>query len=179
MFETEEWRPLEEFPHYLISSYGRVKHVNHIEPRAIKANERGFPVILLSSATTATRYMRQINHLVARTFLPPPLYEDETSVWHKDGDLLNCHVSNLMWERRDRVLEWNDMHRRGVPKHRTPMVKNNRTGEIYKDAYDCAMHEGDIEVAIISKIEKNRFGDFDENARYRYVLDKEVQNGLR
>lgn len=177
--EEEEWAVIEELPHYNISSYGRVRHMARFEPRIITINERGFPVVLLSSRTSPTRYLRQVNKLVAKAFLPPPLYEDLTTIWHKDGDLSNCYYKNLMWERRDRVLEWNEMHRIGRPKYDTPHVRNNRTGEIYRDAYDCAMQEGVIESEIVKKIELNRDGIYDNLARYRYVPESDLDNPIR
>jgi len=84
-----------------------------------------------------------------------------------------------MWERRDRVLEWNEMHRTGRPKYETPHVKNNRTGEIYRDAYDCAMQEGELESVIMKKIELNPNGIYDETARYRYVPEADLDNPIR
>jgi hypothetical protein len=177
MMSEEEWRRIVEFPHYFVSSHGRVRHEDRNVPRKITTNERGFPVILLSSATSPTRYLRQVNTLVAKAFLRPPFDEQRTAVWHKDGDLSNCDVENLMWERRDRVLEWNEMHRAG-PKFNTPAVKNNRTGEIYKDAFDCAVHENELESVIVWKIEKQSSSMYDENARYRYVPEAEIERGL-
>lgn len=179
MFEDEEWKTIQEFPHYQISSYGRVKHKGRAAVRKITINERGFPVILLSSSSSPTRYLRQVNKLVAMEFLPKPIYTDSTAIWHKDGDLANCHYTNLMWERRDRVLEWNEMHRLGRPLYDTPPVKNNRTQEIYKDAYDCAIHEGVLESSVIWRIEKQSSSMYDDNARYRYVTDAEIERNLR
>lgn len=179
MPEPEEWRPIADFPHYLVSSWGNIKHVNRNDPRTIKCNRNGFPVVLLSDANTATRWLRQVNVLVAQAFLRPPLYTDETTVWHRDGDLSNCHVENLKWERRDRVLEWNRMHRTGRPEFATPAVKNNRSGEIYRDAYDCAIHEGMLESDIVWRIEKQNSSVYDENNRYRYVPDSEIERNLR
>lgn len=179
MFENEKWRPIREFPHYVISDYGRVKHQNRIDARKVTINERGFPVVLLSSATSPSRYLRQVNKLVAIAFLPPPLFADSTAIWHKDGDLSNCKADNLMWDRRDRVIEWNEMHRSGRPKYTTPAVKNNRTGEIYKDAYDCAIQEGQLESTVIWRIEKQAESVYDERARYRYVPAEEVERYLR
>ena len=179
MIEQERWAQIDDFPHYLISTHGRVRHVDRSSPRKITVNERGFPVILLSSATSPTRYLRQVNKLVAQAFLPQPLYSDYTAIWHNDGDLRNCHYSNLRWDRRDRVLEWNEMHRRGRPQYATPAVKNNRSGEVFKDAYDCAMSEGILESSIVWRIEKQASSIYDESARYRYVPDSEIQNHLR
>lgn len=179
MFENEEWRPIVEFPHYLISNYGRVKHADRTNARKVTINERGFVVILLSSATSPTRYLRQVNQLVARAFLPKPLYADCTAIWHRDGDLTNCRADNLMWERRDRVIEWNEMHRSGRAQYDTPSVKNNRTGEIYQDAYECAMQEGVLESVIIWRIEKQSESLYDERARYRYVTKEEIERYSR
>lgn len=175
MFEDEEWKPINEFPHYNISTHGRVKHQGRTDARKVTVNEKGFPVVLLSSRTSPTRYLRQINKLVAQAYLPKALYPDSTAIWHKDGDLTNCHYMNLMWERRDRVLEWNAMHRSGVPQFTTPPVKNNRTGEIYKDAFDCGIHEGVLESSVVWRIEKQSSSIYDDNARYRYVSDIEIE----
>lgn len=171
MFENEIWHEIEEFPHYRVSNYGRIKHVDRNEARKVTVNERGFPVVLLSSKNTPTRYLRQVNKLVAQAFLPPPQFDDETAVWHIDGDLTNCRAENLRWEMRSRVLEWNEMHRTGQPKFRTPKVKNNRTGEVYENAYECAMAEGMLESAVVWRVERQARHIEDDNARYRYVFD--------
>lgn len=174
MFENEEWREIDEFPHYLISNYGRVKHVDRVQARKVTINERGFAVILLSSASSPTRYQRQINQLVARAFLPTPALEEDNAIWHVDGNLANCRAENLRWDSRPRVLEWNEMHRRRGPKIRTPRVKNNRTGAIYENAWACAVAESEIESGIVWRIERQARSIEDDNARYRYLLESEI-----
>lgn len=170
MFDNEEeWRPIAEFVLYVVSNHGRVKHVDRIETRATNPNLKGFPVVLLSVPGIGTRYTRQVNGLVANAFLGDPFYAEDRYVWHKDGNLLNCHVENLMWERRDRVLEWNDMHRTMTPKYDTPRVKNNRTGLTYENAFECAMAEKVLESAIVWKVERQASHIYDDRARYRYV----------
>lgn len=171
MFENESWRPIEELPHYQISDYGRVKHADRIEARKVTINDKGFPVVVLYGRDSKTRYLRHINKLVALAFLPPPHFDNMTSVWHKDGDLLNCVAENLMWETRARVMEWNEMHRRQRPKLVTPRVKNNRTGKIYDSAWHCAMDEGRLESDIVIRVERQGRNVLDDNARYRYILD--------
>lgn len=168
----EEWREIEEFPHYRISSYGRVKHYDRNEARKPAINDKGFPIVVLYGRDSKTRYLRQINKLVATAFLSPPIFDDMTSVWHIDGDLTNCHVENLRWETRSKVLEWNDMHRLMRPKLQTPQVRNNRTGETYANAFECAMAEGTLESAIVWRVERQARHMEDENARYMYVFDR-------
>lgn len=170
MFENEEWRPIEDLPHYLISNYGRVKRDGNIEARKVSVNDRGFPVVTLYGRDSKTRNLRQINKLVAQAFLEPPIFADETAVWHIDGDLSNCRVDNLRWDTRSRVLEWNEMHRTQTPKLKTPKVKNNRTGKIYENAFECGMDEGFLETTIVWKVERQARNVEDDNARYRYIF---------
>lgn len=169
MFDEEEWRVIEDFPHYLVSSHGNVRHIDRINPRSIRVSPDGFPVIALLCNPSPLRYLRHVNKLVATAFLPPPQSPDENTVWHKDGNLRNCRADNLMWEMRSRVLEWNDMHRRGKPRYDTPRVQNNRTGMIYANAFECAMHENMLESQVIYKIEVQNDSFFDPNERYCYV----------
>lgn len=170
MFENEEWRGIEDFPQYLVSQYGRIKHVDRLNARKVTVNEKGFPIVVLFGKTGKTRFLRQVNKLVADAFLPPPEYDDQNAVWHIDGDLTNCRADNLKWELRSRVLEWNEMHRTGRPRYKTPQVKNNTTGVVYADAFECAMEEGELESRILWRIEQQARSLTDDNARYRYIL---------
>lgn len=172
MFENEEWREIEEFPHYSISNYGRAKHQDRLEARKVSVNDKGFPVITLFGRDSKTRYLRHINKLVATAFLPTPHFDNETAVWHIDGDLANCYVTNLRWETRSKVLEWNEMHRTLKPKLNTPMVKNNRTGAVYANAFECGIQEGMLESAIAWRVERQARHMEDDNARYRYVFER-------
>ena len=117
--------------------------------------------------------MRQVNTLVAKAFVPKPVYEEDNrpnnSVWHIDGDLANCSADNLRWDTRARVLEWNEMHRSGEPAFNTPAVRNNRTGKEYENAYECAMDEGEVESKIVWRIERQAGTMYDDRARYRYI----------
>lgn len=162
MFENEEWREIASLPHYLISTHGRVKMHNSIEARKVSISDKGFPIITLYGADSKTRNLRQINKLVAEAFLSPPLFDNETAVWHKDGDLTNCHYENLRWDTRGRVMEWNEMNRSGQPKMNTPRVQNNRTQVVYDNAFECALAENELESTIVWKVEHG-------SPRYSYV----------
>jgi hypothetical protein len=144
----------------------------------VAINDRGFPVVVLYGPDSKTRYLRQLNNLVADAFLPPkPVFEDRgfqetAAVWHIDGDLTNCRADNLRWEPRSRVLEWNDMHRYGESRF-VPVnarVKNNRTGAIYENTYECAIAEGVPESDIIWAIEKQARHIQDDKSHYRYLF---------
>lgn len=165
MFEDEKWHIIHEFPQYMVSDYGRIKKVDSVNPRKLTVNAKGFPIIVLfgkGGGESKTRYLRQINKLVAEAFLELPAYNDETYVWHKDGNLENCEASNLKWETRSRVLEWNEMHRTKEPQYNTGPVRNTRTGKEYDNAFECAMDEGRIESDIVIRADKG-------NPRYEWI----------
>lgn len=166
----EHWVLIDDFPRYAVSSYGRIKNTVRLNSRKISLNNSGFPIIVLFGEDRKTRYVRHINRLVANAFLPKPTYEDENQVWHRDGDLLNCHVDNLKWDTRPRVIEWNRMHREQKPKYNTPLVRSSKTDKTYRNAFDCAMDEGVLESTVIWFIE-GLADQFDPTARYSYVKD--------
>ncbi len=164
---NEEWRPIDDFP-YLVSNFGNVVHESRPSTiRKLGLNHQGFPTLTLFHTNNPSRYVRQVNKLVANAFLTPPEDLLETAIWHFDGDLTNCRVDNLKWERRDRVLDWNEAHRRGTPKYRTPRVMNTHTGEEYENAYECAMAEGVLEGSVIHHIETRQ--SYPERGDWRYV----------
>lgn len=176
MFQDEVWHEVLEFPSYHVSNLGRIKHVDREEARKLSVNDKGFPIVVLfgrGGGESKTRYLRQVNKLVAESFLPPPLFDNETAVWHIDGSLLNCRADNLKWEVRSRVLEWNEMHRTGKPQFDTPRVKNNRTGEVYANAYEAAMADGILESGVVWRVERQARSTEDDNARYRYLFTEE------
>ncbi len=165
----EVWREIEEFEQYKISSLGRLVHRGHPDRgKAYRLNHQGFPVVALFKVDMGSRqYIRQLNRLVAQAFLPEPSYQRD-ALWHIDGNLENCAADNLKWEMRARVLEWNDMHRDGVAQFKTPKVENVATGEIYLNAFECAMAVGNLESTIIRHIES--YPDhYSHNAKFRYV----------
>lgn len=107
----EVWRPITEYNmfafdgryKYEVSSYGNVRRAGYyggrrryIEPvmlklRKDKRNGR-FGITLIFETVSHYFY---IDTLVAKTFLKRP--EGTDKVIHKDGDLTNNRVENLMW----------------------------------------------------------------------------------
>lgn len=166
--EDELWAGIEDFPQYAVSSIGRIQNVTTNKIRKIQVNHQGFPVLVLYNPPNPTRYMRHLNKLVAEAFLSLPEHRTLNTVWHIDGDLQNCRADNLKWDRRDRVLEWNDMHRTDLPKYHTPKVMYNRTEEIFANAYEAGLATGEIESSVIGNIEKYP-EQYADRARYRYV----------
>lgn len=169
MIHEETWKVIEEFPDYQISSLGRIIHKDRPEtPRRVNINHAGFPTLtLFKKEHGGARYVRQVNKLVAIAFLgPAPKRLD--SIWHFDGDLLNCYADNLKWDMRARVLEWNEMHRTMTPKYKTPKVMVNATGDVYDNAFMCGLAVSEIETAVVTHIE-NYPAQYADRARFMYV----------
>lgn len=167
---TEEiWREIEGFPDYMVSNYGLVIHRSRPNtPRSVSINHQGFPnLVLFKKEHPGSRYLRQVNKLVATAFLPEPP-SNLTAVWHKDGNLQNCYFENLKWDLRSRVMEWNEMNRDGEPKFHTGAVMDNRTGLLYTNALELALHIGATETEIVRRIEAYP-PHLQDQAPYKYV----------
>lgn len=165
MIEEEIWHEVIDFPLYMVSNLGKIMRISNSKIRQIAINARGFPIVVLfgrGGGESKTRYLRQVNQLVAEAFLPSATFHDETSVWHLDGDLTNCRADNLRWDTRARVIEWNEMNRSREPKYNTRPVENTRTGKVYEDAFACAMDEGRLESEILVRANQ-------DSPRYRWI----------
>lgn len=166
--DSEEWRVLQEFPKYLISSQGRIQNIATKAYRTTRPNHQGFPALAMYKGDNPTRYFRQVNMMVAQTFLDPPEHRSMTSVWHKNGDLMDCRANNLKWDSRARVMEWNQMWRENIPRLRTPRIMVNKTGRIFENAFECGKYVGELESAVVAHIEHFPKQHV-HNARFRYV----------
>lgn len=106
----EEWRDIDGYEGlYKVSSYGRVKRVDHVsfgrhlKERILKGGKfsNGYLFVCLRKNGVNKNY--SIHRLVAIAFLPNE--EHFTDVNHKDGNKTNCKVDNLEWCTRSYNLE--------------------------------------------------------------------------
>ncbi len=98
MLTDEEWRPIEGFPSYEVSSFGRIRRVTPDrfgrEPRVLKTTPRnGYPRVDLWNGG-ARPIPVNVHRIVAAAFLGPG---NGRHVNHIDGNRLNNHISNLEW----------------------------------------------------------------------------------
>jgi hypothetical protein len=98
----EEWKSIEEFSNYEISSLGNVKNI--ITGKILKnCLKSGYYHISLKNETCKKTF--KVHRLVALAFIENP--ENKSDVNHKDKNKLNISVCNLEWMTR---LE-NNIHR--------------------------------------------------------------------
>lgn len=100
----EEWRCVKDFPHYLVSSLGRVKSLPgdskgvvkyRIAEKILKTiiNNHGYKWVNLYNGTK--RKSCYVHRLVAEAFIPNP--ENKPNIDHINTDTLDNRVENLRW----------------------------------------------------------------------------------
>lgn len=90
----EEWLPVKNHPHYLISNFGRIQSTGHTTPRLMKlspirhGNNHYFKVTLCNKGNRTDEF---IHRLVYETFT------DTTpeKIWHINRDTLDNRLENL------------------------------------------------------------------------------------
>lgn len=100
-FTDEEWRPIEGFPRYEISSMGRVRsYTNPKKPKIMRTHKikSGYLLVHLAKGTergnNETECVR-VHKLVADAFIPNPL--NRCHIRHNNGLRDDNRVENLRW----------------------------------------------------------------------------------
>lgn len=88
---------------------------------------------------TINRNIEYIDILVAKTFLPNP--DNLKYVAHRNGELLNNHLSNLYWSEKPEIIERDSII------HKRPKTIPRYKYEIYNENGDSIICQGREEVA--------------------------------
>ena len=97
MLNNEEWRTIQEFPKYEVSTLGKVRNKDTLHILHFFTQNSGYDVISFSKSKGKDKrsIKRTIHRLVAIAFLPNP--NNLKYVNHIDGNKHNNTVSNLEW----------------------------------------------------------------------------------
>ena len=138
MIDKEFWRPIQNFPLYDCSSYGRIR--NHKTGRILKThiNTRGYEHLTLRKNNEP--HTERVHRLVALTFLPTSNPE-RLDVNHIDGNKLNNHVSNLEWCTRSENIRHgieNGLIRTNDYGHSRRAIRVVETNEVFSSIRECA-----------------------------------------
>lgn len=91
----EQWRVIEGFPEYAVSSWGRVRSSRQRPTRMLKTR-RGNPYVQVSLCTEPTKHVTKSVHvLVCEAFHGPR--PEGMQVRHLNGDHTDNRASNLQW----------------------------------------------------------------------------------
>lgn len=106
----EEWKTIEGFEDYEVSSYGNVRSKDrdyidswgrhfHKDGQLLKLQKSiepcGYTQVLVTIRNDKKPYRVLVHRLVAKAFIPNPLNLPQIN--HKDEDSTNNHVENLEW----------------------------------------------------------------------------------
>jgi len=100
-FTNEEWRPIEGFPRYEISNYGRVRsYTNPKKPKLLRPYQlnNGYMMVHLSKGSdwgANENECVRIHKLVADAFIPNP--QNKCHIRHKNLNRGDNRADNLMW----------------------------------------------------------------------------------
>ena len=89
----EQWKIIQGFENYLVSSLGNVKTVKGNFKKVVYDNKNSYGYVELWKNNKGKKF--RIHRLVAETFIPN--YDNKEQVNHIDGDKNNNCVSNLEW----------------------------------------------------------------------------------
>ena len=109
-FEKDEiWKDIVSFPNYEVSSFGRVRSSQRVNPIILvqRLSKAGYPIVTLNR--NGRPHQLTVNKLVLRAFNGPRPLGYETH--HIDRIRQNNHISNLEWvEKRNHKRKYHNKH---------------------------------------------------------------------
>lgn len=94
----EEWAEIEDFPGYLVSTFGEVYNDTHGRSMSVSLLQNGIPTVGLYKE--GHQYRRSIAVLVATAWVYNEWPSRFNTPTHLNGDRLNCRADNLVWRPR-------------------------------------------------------------------------------
>ena len=155
--EVETWAPVEGWPAYAVSSWGRIaRNGKVLKP----AETHGYLVVTLSDRERVKT--ARLHRLVIETFWGPPPF-DGAMVAHNDGDQRNNRIGNLRWasaleNQADRVrhstrTRGSEVFGSKLTEEQIPEIRRRiASGETYPTIADSF----GVSVSTISLIKQNR-----------------------
>lgn len=137
----EEWKDIDGFPRYQVSSEGRIYNKATNRYMSPSTNQYGHLKISLMTESGG-RHDRSVVTLVARAFIEKPNPACDRVIC-LNGDLSDARSENLAW--RPRWFGWKYSHQLKTQQpawHRNLAVINQETNEVYENIVEAGMAEG-------------------------------------
>lgn len=139
----EEWLPIEDFPDYVVSNFGRVKNVH--TDRILSPSLVQYDTPIVGLMLDGRQYKRSLSGLVARAFLPEPARDDFNTPIHLDGDKINCSLENLAWRPRAFAINFHLERKHPVYPDWDEDIRLMDTYEIFSNPAEAAIKYGILE----------------------------------
>lgn len=145
----ERWEPIDLFPGYSVSSYGRIRADKSGRILALNTNQYG--VLQVGMMRDREQRHRSVPLLVANAFLPSPGEAFDTPI-NLDGDRSNNHVDNLAWRPRWFAIKYNQQFKHPYPNRINAPIIDLKTQEISVNSLECAKRYGLLEEDVVLSI---------------------------
>lgn len=138
------WKPIPEFPNYLVNKLGQVKH-KRTNTILSSVFSNGYVLVCLSvpgkdKGVKRRQVGRRVHRLVAQTWLPQPS-EGQTQVNHIDGNKLNNTLENLEWcTPSENMLHYRKLNPEGPKRVKVVFKKDNEEDLTFNSIKDAAKH---------------------------------------
>lgn len=147
----ERWLPLQEFPGYSASDWGRVRNDRRDSLLTIVSTQgRSF----VGLSYNGVQVKRGLSKLICETFVPRPDNEMFTTPIHLDGELKNCQARNLLWRPRWFALKHLRQFSWNIPDSEWP-IREVRTREEYRDCWGPVFQYGllynDVFMSVVNR----------------------------
>jgi hypothetical protein len=145
----EEWKPIDSFPDYSVSNFGRIRSDRFDRIMALNQNQSG--LVQVGMVRDGKQHHRSVPLLVAKAFMPRHTEPYDTPI-NLDGNRFNNRVDNLRWRPRWFALQY---HRQFVFQSLNTLdirIIDLKTEEIFDDSFECARRFGLLENDIINGI---------------------------
>jgi hypothetical protein len=146
---AENWKPIDHFPGYSVSDYGRIR--TDRSGRILSLSENQYGLVQVGLMRDGVQRHRSVPLLVAKAFIPEPVGPFDTPI-NLDGDRHNNHVDNLAWRPRWFAIKYNQQFRHPYPYPITSRLEDVKTGEISENSTECAKQYGLLEQDLVLSI---------------------------
>ncbi len=141
MQDEEIWLPIQDYPRYEVSNYGRVQNIR--TGRMMKLTQHfefDWTLVGLTFDRGRQRTVR-VATLVAEAFMSEP-FEPNTTLLHLDGNRANNRVDNLMWKPRWFVVKY-FRQMQMAPYRMSAPFESEKTGDVFDSiAQFCEAYGG-------------------------------------
>lgn len=148
----ERWATIEGFENYEVSDHGHIRRVDSDRILAQSVNQSGLYCIGLFR--DGRQWHRSVPQLVARAFIKNNKPAFDTPI-NLDGNRGNNHVDNLMWRPLWFAVKYNQQFRNPYEYPIVYPIVDVKTGEMYRNSFDCAVRNGLLEKDVVLSITNN------------------------